>query len=49
MKIDLHKTLCKAMRLEYFPTGKVIFYFGDFPDKFFILLHGKVVILLKKK
>lgn len=36
------------MKLEYFPTGKVIFYLGDFPDKFFILLSGKVAILLKK-
>jgi len=33
------------MKSEFFPPGKVLFYVGDLPDKFFILLSGKVVVL----
>ena len=36
------------MKIEYKQKGKVVFYEGDLPDKFFILLSGKVAIIKKK-
>ncbi|KAL4452880.1 hypothetical protein ABPG74_002445 [Tetrahymena malaccensis] len=46
---NIHQNLCKAMQYEYRKQGSVVFYAGDIPDRFYILLKGEVAVLLKKQ
>ncbi|KAL4478319.1 hypothetical protein ABPG72_009555 [Tetrahymena utriculariae] len=46
---NIHQNLCKAMQYEYRKQGSVVFYAGDIPDRFYILLKGEVSVLLKKQ
>ena len=39
---------CKALKYEYFQKGDAVFYQGDTADKFFIIIKGKVSVLLQK-
>ncbi|KAL4432492.1 hypothetical protein ABPG74_013346 [Tetrahymena malaccensis] len=48
-KVLLFQSLCKAMQYQYIPKGGIVFYYGDFPDRFYITLKGKVSILIPKK
>jgi CRP-like cAMP-binding protein len=47
-KEEIHKEICKHMSFEYYTTGKIIFYQGDAPDKFYMLLKGKIAVLIRK-
>lgn len=42
---NLHWNLCRAMEHQFFPKGSVVFYQGDIPDSFFILLEGRACVL----
>lgn len=48
-KVLLFQNLCKAMQYQFIPKGGIVFYYGDFPDRFYITLKGKVSILIPKK
>ncbi|EAS03345.1 cyclic nucleotide-binding domain protein (macronuclear) [Tetrahymena thermophila SB210] len=48
-KVLLFQSLCKAMQYQYIPKGGIVFFYGDFPDRFYITLKGKVSILIPKK
>lgn len=37
---NVHLNLCKAMNYEYVKKGSIVFYAGDIPDRFYILLKG---------
>ncbi|KAL4476007.1 hypothetical protein ABPG72_007893 [Tetrahymena utriculariae] len=48
-KVLLFQSLCKSMQYQYIPKGGIVFYYGDFPNRFYITLKGKVSILIPKK
>lgn len=37
---NVHYNLCKAMNYEFVHKGGIVFYAGDIPDRFYILLKG---------
>lgn len=37
------------MQYMFIPKGGIVFYQGDFPDRFYITLKGKVAIFVPKK
>ena len=39
---------CKALKYEYYEKGDTIFYQGDTGDKFYIVIKGRVAVLLLK-
>lgn len=47
-KEEIHREICRHMSFEYYTTGKIIFYQGDIPDKFYMLLKGKIAVLIRK-
>jgi len=40
---------CKALKYEHFEKGETVFFQGDIGDKFYIIIKGKVSVLLHKE
>ena len=45
----LHAKIIKLVKLEQRPSESVIFYAGDIPDKFYIILKGSVIVSTPKR
>jgi len=45
----IHQLCCKVMTLEKCNKGQVVFDFGDSGDKFYIILKGKVSVMIPSK
>lgn len=45
---NLHYNICKNLRYEYYHKGDIIFYDGEDPLKFYIIIKGKALALIPK-
>lgn len=45
----IHREACKHLRLQIFQRGECIFHFGEVGQEFFIILKGKVGVLMPSK
>ena len=41
--------MCARLKYEHFKAGQIVFTIGDYGDKFYIILHGSVGVLIPNK
>ena len=48
VKLKIHERCCARMKYEFHKKGSTVFFIGDLPEKFYIILLGSVNVLLLK-